>query len=197
MTDYTFFYWIEMLLKEGNVLFIVLACLIVFFTLKKEIIMVLGRLNTVKLGDYEIKFKKEMFEIESKSIEVIKNLPGTNLVLPTQLIENFNIFESLASTQPNVAVLSAWRELELTAITLASKKGIEINGTSLGRASGIAALKNVQSANKISSDIVKLYEKTGESIKPISQGKLLCTQEDALAFCKNAKRLSNYLTSIF
>lgn len=59
MTDYTFFYWIEMLLKEGNVLFIVLACLIVFFTLKKEIIMVLCRLNTVKLGDYEIKFKKK------------------------------------------------------------------------------------------------------------------------------------------
>ena len=27
MTDYTFFYWIEMLLKEGNVLFIVLVML--------------------------------------------------------------------------------------------------------------------------------------------------------------------------
>lgn len=190
------FYWVEMLLKEGSVLFITIACLIVFLSLKKEIIAMMSRLNQLKLGDLEIKFKREMKEIEAKSIDIIHEIPNVDAVLPRQIVENFNTFNNLTNIQPNVAVLSAWRELELTALTLGSVKEIDIKGTSLHRASGIAALKNAQSAGLLSPDIVKLYEKTGEAVKPISKGELVCTPEDALAFCNNAKRLSGYLTSV-
>lgn len=196
MINLTFFYWVEMLLKEGSVLFIVIACLIVFVSLKDEIINIMRRLYQLKLGDVEIKFKRKMSEIEAKSIEIISGIPDVDTVLPRRIVENFNMFNALANTQPNVAILSAWRELELTALTLGAVKNIDIKGPSLQRASGIAALKNAQSAGHLPSEIVNLYERTGEAIKPISKGELFCTTEDALAFCNNAKRLSSFLTSV-
>lgn len=196
MTSYSLFIWMELLLKEGKTLLVVLACLLIFFCLRQEIIFLLSRLNSIKYGEYELRFKMLTADIKSETIELLKGeYEGIN-VLPNSILENFKKLEVIAITQPNIAVLSAWRELELTAITLAAKKGVDISGQSLRRASGIASLKNAEQMGKIPFNVAKIYAKVGDSVKPISYGEVHCAPDDALTFCQNAKQLSNYLTSL-
>lgn len=189
------FKWVEMLLKEGHVFLIVLACLFVFYYLKDTLIGLISRMNSLKIGEHEMKFGQIASEIEAETLNIINEIPHATNELPLQVANNFDKFIKASIKAPNPAVLSAWRELELTAITLAYHKQLDITGEILKRASGIAAIKAACENNLFSEEIVKIYEKIGKSIKPISEGKLNCQPVDAVTFCQNAKRLSEFLSS--
>lgn len=165
------------------------------FLFKKTLVNLILRMNSLRIGEHEIKFSQVSSEIEVETLSVINEIPSATNNLPLQVANNFDRLIKVSIQSPNSAVLSAWRELELTAITLAFHRGLNITGETLKRASGVAAIKAACENTLLNIEIVKIYEKIGKSIKPISEGKLNCQPTDAVTFCQNAKRLSEFLSS--
>lgn len=188
------FKWLEMFLKESDVLLIVGACLIVFFQLKDGILNLLWRLQSFKFGDYGIDFREENRSIKIAVDNILAKHSYDQNFLPSEVVKNFDDLIIVAHRHPDTAVLYAWRELELTAITLAYKKEADITGKELGRASGVAAIKAARDKEVVDEDTVQTYERIGESVKLLSKGKFNCLPSDAINFCNNAKKLSIYLS---
>lgn len=130
----------------------------VFWTLKTEISGLLGRLKSAKYKDFEATFERELRETEKTAIESIKAEPLSISIFALALkdADKYQEVCNLATISARAAIMDAWRELELAAVTAGLNSHVPLTGKR-GRVSGIAAIDHLHESKVISPEVKKLY----------------------------------------
>ncbi|EOI6455078.1 hypothetical protein ACNSO7_26145 [Yersinia enterocolitica] len=184
------FYWTEMILNSGKWYVWALIIIIVIVLFKNPIHSLFDRINSLKVGMLEFAFNIKLADV---IINISDDYLDESKNLPKEVKRQFDQSNILAVKNPEAAVLIAWRELELTAITVAYKCGVSLIGETLKRASGIAAMTALSNDFLTEKD-KENYEKIGDLVKLIRIGRKV-TVSDAKEFINVAKSLAGYITN--
>lgn len=96
---------------------------------KTELKKIFTRLSNLKYKDLELKFGKELENVEQKILEIKVTSPKEISRTIEAEIEDENIFARLikiAELSPRAAITAAWFELENAFVTVARKNKIEV-----------------------------------------------------------------------
>jgi len=130
----------------------------IFWTVKSETRGLLARLRSAKYRDFEATFERALTETEDTARQLIKAEPRSFSLLIPAVIDTDKYREvcALAMTSTRAAIMDAWRELELAAVTGGLNNNVSLTGKR-GRVSGIAAIDHLHESKVISDQIKKLY----------------------------------------
>lgn len=119
------------------------------YIFRKEVRLLLGRLSSVKYGEVEASFSKELAEAEVNAKKLAIPKPDASQSNLSQKEQLFRISE----ISPRAAVVEAWTLIETAAV----KKGLT-SGTTVPRTNPKMIVEYLYSSGKFSSESMQLIE---------------------------------------
>lgn len=132
-----------------------LTVLVIASALRPTVLKVIARVNSVEAGGVRAEFGAILLETRQTTEE-------NGLLSPSRAYDSKGSqLQRLAELSPNGAVVDAWREVELAAISAALHAGLSVRGGK-GRVSGNASIKEMQSKGLLSQSTYELYVRLKE-----------------------------------
>lgn len=131
----------------------------IFWSVRSELRALLGRMKSAKYKDFEATFERGLAvteDVARKAIIMSPTMSSTFLALSLKDPNKYSEVSALAMTSPRAAIMDAWRELELAAVTAALNNRVSLTGKR-GRVSGIAAIDHLHESRLISEQVKNLY----------------------------------------
>ena len=127
-----------------------LTVLAIASAIRSPVIKLIARVNAVEAGGIRAEFGADLIEVR----QIIEENEFVNK--PKAYDSKGSQLQRLAEFSPNGAVVDAWREVELAAISAALHSGLNVRGGK-GRVSGNAAVEEMQAQGLISQSAYELY----------------------------------------
>lgn len=142
----------ELILKALEIVAWPLVVIIIIILFRKPLICLMSSLNHFKFKEFEVDFRRELTEIESK-IQILKMKETTTVSSDKTEQKELDNLHLIAGISPHAAIADVWRMVEKETFEAAKRLSISVSGD-------IAGEKTIQAlilSKALSPEMANLY----------------------------------------